>query len=368
MPEPQTARQVPIDGVGCVVAVVSGKGGVGKSTVAVNLAAALAATGKAVGLADMDIYGPSAPVMLGRSERPGPGQDDLIGPVMAHGLKVMSMGFFLDDSAPVVWRGPMVMSATKQFLRGVRWSPLDHLIVDLPPGTGDAILTLAQEVPLDGAVLVTTPQDVALDDVTRSAAMLGKVNVPLLGVVDNMAGYACDDCGTVDEIFGSRETADIEELLGAPLLARIPIVPALAASGDSGTPLVISDPQTAASVSFAGLATRVEQAVTDGQRVSRLPEPSSIEHESGSGLLRIEWSDGETTAYRLRGLRGWCPCAMCQGHGGGRNFVDVVEPQLSSFEGVGRYGLRLLWSDGHSTGMYPYGYLRELASYPECRP
>ncbi len=368
MPEPQVSRQVPLDGVGRIVAVASGKGGVGKSTVAVNLAAALSAAGRSVGLADMDIYGPSAPLMLGSSERPGPGEGELIGPVTAHGLKVISMGFFLDDSAPVVWRGPMVMSATKQFLRGVAWSPIDYLIVDLPPGTGDAVLTLAQEVPVDGVVVVTTPQDVALADVTRSAAMLSKVNVPLLGVVENMAGYVCEDCGTADEVFGGRDTAETEEELGAPLLARIPIVPALVTSGDSGTPLVISDPGQTASLAFSELAGRVEEAVSSGERISVLPEPQSIEHEQGSGLLRIDWSDGESTAYRLRGLRGWCPCAMCQGHGGGRNFVDVTEPVLSSFEGVGRYGLRLLWADGHSTGMYSYTYLRELAAYPECRP
>ena len=367
MAETQVARQAPLDGVGRIIAVASGKGGVGKSTVAVNLAAALAAQGYDVGLADMDIYGPSAPIMLGTSERPSPGDGEQIGAVKAHGMKVMSMGFFLDDSAPVVWRGPMVMSATKQFLRGVSWSPLDYLVIDLPPGTGDAVLTLAQEVVVDGAIVVTTPQDVALADVTRSVAMLSKVNVPLLGIVDNMAGYVCDDCGTTDEVFGACDAAEMEQRLGAPLLSRIPILPAIVASGDSGVPLVVSDPGHTASQTFLELARRVDETV-GGEGTPALPEPRSVEQEQGSGLLRIDWNDGETTVYRLRGLRGWCPCAMCQGHGGGRNFVDVPEPVLSSFEGVGRYGLRLLWADGHSTGMYSYGYLRELATYPECRP
>jgi len=193
MPEPAPsagpAKQAPLEGIGDIIVVASCKGGVGKSTVAANLACALASRGKKVGLVDMDIYGPSMPIMLGLEGRPRPEGDGLIPPLHAHGISVVSMGFFLDDNAPVIWRGPMAMSATKQFLRGVSWGSLDYLVVDLPPGTGDIVLTLCQEIPVDGAVIVTTPQDVALADVKRGIAMFRKVNAPVLGVVDNMSGF-----------------------------------------------------------------------------------------------------------------------------------------------------------------------------------
>ncbi len=373
MPEarPQTpavSRQAPIEGVARILAVSSAKGGVGKSPIAVNLAVALRDLGLRVGFADMDIYGPSAPMMFGVSGQPRPDQGELIPPLSAHGLKVISMGFFLDDDAPVIWRGPMAMSATKQFLRGVAWGELDVLVIDLPPGTGDIVLTLAQEVPIDGAVIVTTPQDVALADVRRGVAMLAKVNAPVLGMVQNMAGYVCRNCGTRDDIFGERPAALNASELGVPLLAELPLAPDLVDSGDVGTPLVISNPGHAVSRAMAELAVAVCEGMDKEEGASRGPEPADIEHNEEHSVLRIRWSDGVTTEYSLAGLRGWCPCASCQGHGSERNFVSEGTSRLSSFEGVGRYALRLLWDDGHSTGMYAYSYLREIAEFPECRP
>ncbi|MFP6626815.1 MAG: P-loop NTPase [Deltaproteobacteria bacterium] len=365
---PGVSRQAPIEGVARILAVSSAKGGVGKSTVAVNLALALRDLGLKVGLADMDIYGPSAPMMLGISGQPRPGQGELIPPLSAHGIKVISMGLFLDDDAPVIWRGPMAMSATKQFLRGVEWGELDVLVIDLPPGTGDIVLTLAQEVPIDGTVIVTTPQDVALADVRRGIAMLAKVNAPVLGMVQNMAGYVCSNCGTRDDIFGERPAALNASELGVPLLAELPLVPDLVDSGDAGTPLVVSNPGHAVSRIMAELAVAVCEGMDKGEGASRGPEPADIEHNEERSVLRIRWSDGVTTEYTLAGLRGWCPCASCQGHGSERNFVSEGTSRLSSFEGVGRYALRLLWDDGHSTGMYAYSYLREIAEFPECRP
>jgi ATP-binding protein involved in chromosome partitioning len=361
-------RQARLDGVERIVAVSSCKGGVGKSTVAVNLATALQALGLRVGLADVDIYGPSAPMMLGITGRPRPGPDQRIPPMHAHGLQVMSMGFFLDDAAPVIWRGPMAMSATKQFLRGVSWTGLDYLVIDLPPGTGDIVLTLAQEVPLDGAVIVTTPQDLALADVKRGIAMFRKVSAPVLGVIENMSGLVCSACGNHDPLFGSRNGEQLAAELGIPLLGEIPIEPVLRESGDAGTPIVVRDPKHAISRVFLEVARRVRGAVDAMAAREVVPEPVDVSRDDAARLLRIRWSDGVTTEYAYRGLRGWCPCASCQGHSGGRQFIATEAPMLVGVEGVGRYALRLVWADGHGTGMYPHAYLREIAEFRECRP
>ncbi len=362
------ARQEKLPGVANIVAVSSAKGGVGKSTVAVNLAIALRDLGRKVGLADVDIYGPSAPIMLGVNEVPVPDAEQrMMNPVSAHGLQVMSMGFLLDENSPAVWRGPVVMSATKQFLRGVAWGELDYLVIDMPPGTGDVALTLAQEVPLDGGLIVTTPQDVALADVTRGAAMFRRLNTPVLGVVGNMAGYICPDCGERDDLFGSLSAEEISAALGAPLLAEIPIVEQLREHGDRGTPLTVAAPNHPVSQAFQRLAVAVEEALAESSAAAAGPEPTRILHDEQAGVVKIEWSDGRETSYTVSGLRGWCPCAQCQGHGGETSFVPVDNPELVACEGVGRYALRFSWADGHSTGMYSYSYLLEIAELPECK-
>jgi ATP-binding protein involved in chromosome partitioning len=251
-----------------VIAVASGKGGVGKSTVAVNLALALADIAQGVGLADMDVYGPSLPLMLGVDERPRVTAARRILPVERHGLKVMSMGFFLDEQSPVIWRGPIVMGIVRQFLHDVDWAPLEFLVIDLPPGTGDAVLTLMQQVPVAGGVIVTTPQDVALLDVRRGIAMFAQVNAPVLGVVENMAGYVCPTCGTEDAVFGTGGGERLAARVDVPLLARIPLVPAVRASGDRGQPIVAADPAHSASQAFRALAARVADAVRESARAS----------------------------------------------------------------------------------------------------
>jgi ATP-binding protein involved in chromosome partitioning len=306
-------------------------------------------------------------MMLGVTGRPKPVSDNVIPPLHAHGIEVMSMGFFLDDSAPVIWRGPMAMSATRQFLRGVEWGDLDWLIVDLPPGTGDIALTLAQEIPLDGAIIVTTPQDVALADVKRGIAMFRKVNTPVLGVVQNMSVFVCPSCGTTDDLFGSRTGSQLAAELGLPLLADIPIEQAVRESGDDGTPIVARNSKHPASIAFIDLARRVSEMATAAEGVRAAPEPVEIAQEAEDRTVRVTWSDGVTTRYKMKGLRGWCPCAQCQGHSGERRFVDVADPRVTSAEGVGRYAVRFIWDDGHSTGMYSYPYLREIAEFPECR-
>jgi ATP-binding protein involved in chromosome partitioning len=253
-----------LPGVRRKIAVASGKGGVGKSTVAANLALALQRGGATVGLLDADIYGPSQQMMMGCRERPRINAEEKIVPVDGQGVKVMSLGFLMDADQPVIWRGPMVMKALQQFIEDVAWGELDYLVVDLPPGTGDAQLTITQQVPLDGAVIVTTPQDVALIDARKGLAMFQKVSVPVLGIVENMSAFVCPHCGERSEIFksggGRRTAAD----LGVPFLGEIPIDPAVVVGGDAGTPIVASHPDSAAAQAFVALAGEVARRLPNG--------------------------------------------------------------------------------------------------------
>lgn len=256
-PQTNRARQ-PLPGVAHVVAVASGKGGVGKSTVAVNLALALAESGLRVGLLDADVHGPSAPLMTGTSDaRPKMLDGKKILPIQRYGITIVSMGFFLDDRSPVIWRGPMVMSIVRQFLKDVVWGELDVLVVDLPPGTGDAQLTLLQEVPIAGGVIVTTPQDVALQDVRRGIAMFATVQTPVLGIVENMSGYVCPQCHAHDPVFATDGGAREAEALDVPLLGRLGLVSELRAAMDRGAPLVVDQPSHPIAVTFRGIAARI---------------------------------------------------------------------------------------------------------------
>lgn len=244
-----------------VVAVASGKGGVGKSTTAANLALALSRMGRRVGLLDADIYGPSMPTMLGVNERPQPVDDKRIRPVTAHGLSVMSIGFLVDKDTPMVWRGPMVHGALSQFLEQVEWGALDYVIVDMPPGTGDAQLTLTQRAPLSGAVIVSTPQQVSLIDARKGLKMFEQVKVPVLGLVENMS-YLVDPAvpGELD-LFGRGSVKRAAEELGVPFLGEIPLQTCVSRSGDAGTPIVAADPECAAAQAFMRLAEAVDQAL-----------------------------------------------------------------------------------------------------------
>jgi ATP-binding protein involved in chromosome partitioning len=243
-----------IPGIQHVVAVASGKEGVGKSTVAVNLAAALAKSGLRVGLLDADIHGPNVPRMLGLKQLP-PAQDGKIRPAEAYGIKVISLAF-AGDSSPTIWRGPMIDKAIQQFLFDVSWGELDVLVVDLPPGTGDAQLSLTQRIPVDGVVIVSTPQLVALDDARKGIAMFQKVDVPVLGLVENMSFFQCPDCGSVHHIFGHGGAVKLAVELDLPLLAEIPLEPLMREDSDSGLPAVL-DPQSGSHRVFQGLAETV---------------------------------------------------------------------------------------------------------------
>ncbi|EFO79133.1 hypothetical protein OSCT_2966 [Oscillochloris trichoides DG-6] len=254
-------EQAAIPGVANVIAVAAGKGGVGKSTVAANLAVALAQEGASVGLLDADVFGPSLPLMLGITGQPeavsdAHGQAVML-PLEGYGIKTISVGFLIDENQPVIWRGPMVSQLLRQFLYQVAWAPLDYLIIDMPPGTGDIALTLAQSLPLTGAVIVTTPQTVATIDVIKAMEMFKKVNVPLVGVVENMAYFLAPDTGRRYDIFGSGGAQRVATQLGVPLLGQIPLGMAVRAGGDSGQPAVISDAPDAYAELFRELARQV---------------------------------------------------------------------------------------------------------------
>lgn len=243
-----------LPGVSNVIAVASGKGGVGKSTLSVNLALALRKTGATVGLLDVDIYGPSIPLMLGVHGRPEVTAERKIIPKQAHDLRVMSIGFLADEKAPVIWRGPMVHGIVQQFLADVSWGTLDYLVLDLPPGTGDAALTLTQSAPLSGAVIVTTPQEVALIDARKGLKMFERVNVPVLGIVENMSYFVCPGCDTQHALFGAGGGERAAAELGVDLLGRIPFEADVVASGDSGEPTVLSRPNSGAAQAFESVA------------------------------------------------------------------------------------------------------------------
>lgn len=264
----------PLPGVRDIIAVASAKGGVGKSTVAANLALALRQLHQRVGLLDADVYGPSVPIMFGTSGRLRPSQNQRILPLEKYGIKLMSVGFFLDDQSPVIWRGPMVMGLVRQFLRDVEWGDLDVLVVDLPPGTGDAPLTLVQQVPLAGGVVVTTPQEVATLDVQRGIAMFRRVNTPVLGIVENMSYYECPKCGKQEEVFGGGGGAQVAARFGVPLLGRIPLITAVRASGDAGEPIMVAQPEHPASQIFVQIA-RAALAAVEAERLAA-PAPTII--------------------------------------------------------------------------------------------
>ena len=269
---PQPAGPAGIPGVGAIIAVASGKGGVGKSTVAINLALALRDLGLKVGVLDADIYGPSLPKLLAIKERPQTAGGTRLKPIVRHGMPVMSIGFLVEEETPMIWRGPMVMSALTQMLREVDWGNLDVLVVDMPPGTGDAQLTMAQQVPLKGAVIVSTPQDLALIDARRGIAMFRRVNVPVLGIVENMSTFICPHCGTRSDIFGHGGARHEAERLGVPFLGEVPLALEIREKSDAGLPVVASAPDGPHAQAFRAIASRVRE----GLQVESRPAPKIV--------------------------------------------------------------------------------------------
>jgi ATP-binding protein involved in chromosome partitioning len=253
--QPPEHKAVP--GVKHLIAVASGKGGVGKSTTTTNLALALASTGARVGILDADLYGPSQPRMLGLKGMPDSTDGKILEPMIGHGIQTMSIGFLVDDESPIIWRGPMITQALTRLVYETRWDNLDYLIMDMPPGTGDIHLTMAQRMPVSGAVIVTTPQDIALLDALKGLKMFEKVNVPVLGIIENMSTHVCSECGHEEHIFGEGGARKMSEEAGIELLGELPLDIRIRAGSDSGQPVMVTDPEGTLAAAYRSIATRI---------------------------------------------------------------------------------------------------------------
>jgi len=351
-----------------LIAIASGKGGVGKSTVASNLALALAKTGAAVGLMDADVYGPSIPRMMGMQGRQ-PETDPLskkMIPFEKHGIKFMSVGMLQQESdTALIWRGPMASKLVQQFLAGVEWGALDYLLIDLPPGTGDIQLTLTQSVPLAGAVLVTTPQDVARHITQKGLRMFQQVQVPIIGIVENMSGFVCSHCHEVTPIFKKGGGKKMAEELVVPFLGEVPLEPLIAEDGDNGTPTVAAHPDSVSgkAYSFIALQMAAQLSIINAATVKVTNRPQEVDTNDDKVTV-ITWDDGKVTRYPNRYLRSMCPCASCVNEVTGERMINLesVDPdvKISGVDPVGRYALHFQWSDGHGTGLYSFDTLRKL--------
>jgi ATP-binding protein involved in chromosome partitioning len=342
-----------------IIAIGSGKGGVGKSTVATNFAIALRNTGAKVGLLDADIYGPSQPSMLGLNKQPEVRGDYLI-PLKKHGLVFMSIGLLLDESQPVIWRGPMASKMVSQFLTNVMWGELDYLLVDLPPGSGDVQITLAQQASLTGAVIVTTPQQVALGVANKGLQMFKHVNVPIVGIIENMSGFVCPNCGENTPIFKTGGGKQLAEMTQTPYLGGIPLDPELMASGDDGIPLLEKTTDSPAAKAFMDLAMNFKGALSKTDEA--VVEPTAMELKEGN--LVLTWPDGHASTYNAYDLRINCPCALCVDEDSGEKKLDPkqvpLDIKVAGYEKVGRYAVSLNFTDGHNTGIFKFDRLRKI--------
>jgi len=325
----------------------------------------LARAGAKVGLLDADVYGPSIAPMLGETKEEAQGTPSgKVIPFEKSGVRYMSMGKLVDAGSPLIWRGPMASGILQQFLGDVEWGELDYLIVDLPPGTGDIQLTLAQSAPLTGAVIVTTPQAVASAITRKGLALFQQVNVPILGVIENMSGFVCAHCGKTTEIFRRNGGKDLAENLQVPYLGSLPLDPAVAGAGDDGTPFVTASPDSPTAKAYQAvtqsLAAEISRVNAAGEATA---VPVRVEAEDPKEV-RISFSDGSILRYSHRFLRLECPCAQCVDEHTGERIVkptDVPEDvRLTGADPVGRYALRLRFSDGHATGLYTYETLKRL--------
>jgi ATP-binding protein involved in chromosome partitioning len=358
-------QQVP--GIKHMIAVASGKGGVGKSTTAVNLALGFQAIGLKVGILDADIYGPSQPRLLGLSGRPQVAEGKKLKPMEAYGLEAMSMGFLVDEGTPIIWRGPMVVSALTQMLRDVTWGDLDVLVIDMPPGTGDVQLTMAQQVPLSGAIIVSTPQDLALIDARKGLNMFRKVDVPVLGIIENMSFFVCPKCGARSDIFGHGGAKHEAESLDIPFLGGIPLDIDIRLKSDEGTPIVATLPDGPHARVYKDIAAAA-WAELKGTSQTRIKPPSlAISPDKGELHVAFEGEDAFTLSAEM--LRVMSPSAEVQGHSpeqrvtvGRKRNVKIKE-----LRPVGNYAVRIVFDDGHDTGLYTWVYLQTLHRERETR-
>jgi ATP-binding protein involved in chromosome partitioning len=361
-PSPRPAAPPSTAKVRNVVAVGSGKGGVGKSTVTANLAAALARLGASVGVLDADVYGPSQPGMLGAAHMKADLQAQALKPLEAHGVKFMSVQTLLPQDGPVVWRAPMAVKLLQDFLAHIEWGDLDYLLIDMPPGTGDIQLTLAQGAGLTGAVVVTTPQQAATGVARKGLQMFQQVKVPILGIVENMSGHVCAKCGHKEDTFLSGGGAALAKETGVPLLGVLPLDPAVVKSGDAGTPAVLGDAASPAARAFLDLARAFERetAAANG-RASAGPKSLGV---SAAGALEVVWADGQKQVFNPYHLRLNCPCAACVDEHTGEKILDAkrvpLDVRVAEARPVGSYGVSPRFSDGHDTGIYTFERLKGL--------
>lgn len=387
-----------LPGIRHIIAVGSGKGGVGKSTVSVSLAFALQQIGYRIGLMDADVLGPSIPGMLGLpiGQPPAIDADEKITPAERYGLKTISMGMLSGDDKPAILRGPMVSKFLKMFVGSVQWGQLDYLILDLPPGTGDSQLTLAQSVPLSGAIIVTTPQDVSLKIARRGLRMFETVHVPILGIIENMSTFTCPHCGKGTDVFRSGGGERMSRELGVPFLGAIPLDADIVMGGDKGRPIVLEKPNSVAAMAYLAIATelagRLQGLPTTGLKPfawtweTGKGEPAWVEsaiRPSGSRTtaigfrlrdtrtLSVLWEDGQRNDFDVRDLRLACRCALCVEEMGGRPLLDPksVRPDVTprTITSVGNYAIAISWNDGHSSGIYSFEHLRAFGERGAAR-
>ncbi len=360
-----------VAGVKHLIAVASGKGGVGKSTVAVNVALAFKDMGLRTGIMDADIYGPSQAKLLGISGKPTLGANKKLQPLEAYGLRAMSMGLLVDEGTPLVLRGPMVTSALNQMLRDFDWpgegGDLDVLVIDMPPGTGDIQLSLAQQTPLSGAVIVCTPQDLALIDARKGLAMFQKVDVPVLGIVENMSYFLCPKCGERSEIFGHGGAEHEAERIGVPFLGAIPLHIEIRELSDTGKPVVATQPASPNAKAFRDIAANIWAGLLAGKGAAA--EPPKLEVAGDKSFLKVSFAGGASYDLSAEMLRVMSPSAEVQGHSPSQR-VTVGKKRnvkIKELRPVGNYAVRIMFDDGHDTGLFSWTYLEELGREKDAR-
>ncbi|MGH6815644.1 MAG: P-loop NTPase, partial [Hyphomicrobiaceae bacterium] len=350
-----------------LVAVASGKGGVGKSTTAVNLALGFQAMGLKAGILDADIYGPSQPRLLGLTGRPQVLSGTTLKPMQGYGLKAMSMGFLVDEGTPIVWRGPMVVSALNQMLREVAWGDLDVMVIDMPPGTGDVQLSMAQQVPLSGAIIVSTPQDLALIDARKGLNMFRKVDVPVLGLIENMSYFMCPSCGARSDIFGHGGAMREAEKLGIPFLGGVPLHMEIREKSDAGQPIVATHPDSPLAQIYRDIAAKAwsEVHAARGTRV----EPPKLEVGPAGDTLTATFEGHPSLTLSAEMLRVMSPSAEVQGHSPDQRVTVAGKRhvKIEDLRPVGNYAVRIVFDDGHSTGLYAWSYLELLGREKDRR-
>lgn len=380
-----------LPGIRHIIAVASGKGGVGKSTVSVNLALALQMQGARVGLVDADILGPSIPGMLGipSGQPPDVTDEGKAIPIERHGIATISMAMITGDDTPAVLRGPMVSKYLKMFIDATQWGQLDYLLLDLPPGTGDTQLTLAQSFPLSGAVIVTTPQDVSLKIARRGLRMFERVHVPILGIIENMSGFTCTHCGEITDVFRRGGGERMSQQLAVPFLGAIPLDADIVTGGDEGYPIVIAKPDSIAARAYTSVAAQLAGQLDKTPSSALKPfvwqwdnndgAPEWMEGASRPGGMRTKpiglrrhdprtlavlWEDGHCDHFDVRELRLNCHCALCIEEMSGRKLLDPLKVRADvrprTISSIGNYAIGINWSDGHNSGLDSFDHLRSL--------